>query len=106
MIQNILDDIHHTYQQRGIHNAAIVIAHKETGEIRGLIGNFDYWSGEHGSTIASYSTVRSAGSTSSLFSMHLRLIWGWQPLPALWKIYHTTFEAINPETMVPVTMVW
>ena len=66
-IHSILEEIHQTYQQRGIHNAAIVVAHKETGEIKGLIGNFDYWSGEHGSTIAAYSTMRSAGSTLKPF---------------------------------------
>ena len=67
MIQGILNDRHRAYRQRGIHNAAIVIVHKHTGEIRGLIGNFDYWSGEHGSTIAAYSTMRSAGSTLKPF---------------------------------------
>ena len=66
-IQGILSDRYRDYRRRGIHNAAIVIVHRHTGEIRGLIGNFDYWSGEHASTIASYSTTRSAGSTLKPF---------------------------------------
>lgn len=66
-IQQALDERYLEYQRRGIHNATIVIAHKHTGEIKGLIGNFDYWSGEHGSTIPAYSTMRSAGSTLKPF---------------------------------------
>ena len=68
-IQDILTERSRDYHRRGIHNAAIVIVHRHTGEIRGLIGNFDYWSGDHGSTIASYSTMRSAGSTLKPFSL-------------------------------------
>ncbi len=55
------------YQRQGIYNAAGVIADRNSGEIRGLLGNFDYWSGTHASTIASYSTPRSAGSTLKPF---------------------------------------
>ena len=38
IIQSIINDIHQTYQQRGIHNVNL-IEYKETGEVRGLIGN-------------------------------------------------------------------
>ena len=56
-----------SYAQMGIHNAAGIVTDRNSGEIRGLLGNFDYWSGVHGSTIASYSTPRSAGSTLKPF---------------------------------------
>ena len=66
-IHQTLEERYLDYQRRGIHNAAIIIAHKHTGDIKGLIGNFDYWSGEHASTIPAYSTMRSAGSTLKPF---------------------------------------
>jgi len=66
-LTNILGERQSEYTRLGIHNTSIVIVDKHNGEIRGLIGNFDYWSGEHGSTIASYSTTRSAGSTLKPF---------------------------------------
>ena len=55
------------YTQLGIQNAAGIVTDRHSGEIRGLLGNFDYWSGVHGSTIPSYSTPRSAGSTLKPF---------------------------------------
>jgi penicillin-binding protein 1C len=64
---DILRERHSEYTHLGIHNTSVVIVDKHNGEIRGLIGNFDYWSGKHGSTIASYSTTRSAGSTLKPF---------------------------------------
>ena len=46
----------------GIHNGAVVIADHESGEVRALVGNFDFWDGEHGGQIAGFDVARSPGS--------------------------------------------
>ncbi len=66
-LQQLLTSRRQQYNKLGIHNSAIVVVDKHTGQIRGLMGNFDYWSSEHGSTIPSYSVMRSAGSTLKPF---------------------------------------
>ena len=66
-IQQQLTLKHNTYANQGIHNTSIVVVDKHTGAIRGLVGNFDYWEGKHGSTIPAYSQPRSAGSTLKPF---------------------------------------
>jgi penicillin-binding protein 1C len=46
----------------GIDNGAVVIADHAAGEVRALVGNFDFWDGAHGGQIAGFDVPRSPGS--------------------------------------------
>jgi len=46
----------------GIHNGAVVVADHERGEVRALVGNFDFWDGVHGGQIPGFDVARSPGS--------------------------------------------
>jgi penicillin-binding protein 1C len=52
----------HEMDLLGIHNGAVVIADHESGEVRALVGNFDFWDGVHGGQIAGFDVARSPGS--------------------------------------------
>jgi penicillin-binding protein 1C len=51
----------HEMDLLGIHNGAVVIADHESGEVRALVGNFDFWDGVHGGQIAGFDVARVAG---------------------------------------------
>jgi penicillin-binding protein 1C len=46
----------------GIHNGAVVIADHASGEVRALVGNFDFWDRGHGGQIPGFDVARSPGS--------------------------------------------
>jgi penicillin-binding protein 1C len=46
----------------GIYNGALVIADHERGQVRALVGNFDFWDGVHAGQIAGFDVARSPGS--------------------------------------------
>src|SRR6185503_5965383 len=52
----------HEMDLLGIHNGAVVIADHQSGEVRALVGNFDFWDGVHGGQIAGFDVARSPGS--------------------------------------------
>ena len=52
---------------KGIHNAAVVVADHQAGEVRALLGNFDFWDQEHGGEIAGFDRARSTGSALKPF---------------------------------------
>ncbi len=54
-------------QLRGIHNAAAVIIDHDSAEVRALVGNLDFWDGEHGGQIAAFDAPRSPGSALKPF---------------------------------------
>lgn len=47
---------------RDIHNTAAVVVEHESGAVRGLVGNFEFFSSEHGSRIPTFAVARSTGS--------------------------------------------
>lgn len=51
----------------GIHNGASVIADHTTGEIRALVGNFEYFQDTHGAQIIGFDNPRSPGSALKPF---------------------------------------
>lgn len=51
----------------GIHNAVVVVADPDTGQLEALVGNFDFWDGEHGGQIAAFAVPRSPGSALKPF---------------------------------------
>ncbi|HXT51595.1 MAG TPA: transglycosylase domain-containing protein [Thermoanaerobaculia bacterium] len=52
----------HEMELLGIHNGAVVIADHGSGEVRALVGNFDFWDGVHGGQIPGFDVARSPGS--------------------------------------------
>jgi len=46
----------------GIHNGSAVVVDHHQGEVRALVGNFDFWDSEHGGQIAGFDVARSPGS--------------------------------------------
>ncbi|HET9766407.1 MAG TPA: penicillin-binding transpeptidase domain-containing protein, partial [Thermoanaerobaculia bacterium] len=52
----------HEMDLLGIHNGAVVIADHESGDVRALVGNFDFWDGVHGGQIVGFDVARSPGS--------------------------------------------
>lgn len=49
--------------QLGVHNGAVVVADRASGELRALVGNLDFWDGLNGGQIIAYDEPRSVGST-------------------------------------------
>ncbi len=58
---------------RGIHNGALVVVDHASGEIRALVGNFDFWDDLHGGQILGFDTPRSPGSALKPFIYALAL---------------------------------
>jgi penicillin-binding protein 1C len=54
-------------ERLGIHNAAAVIADHHTGEIRALVGNFDFYAGGEGGQLVAFDQPRSPGSALKPF---------------------------------------
>ena len=53
--------------RHGIYNTSVVVIEHETGNIRALAGNFDFWDTENGGQIVGFDTPRSPGSTLKPF---------------------------------------
>lgn len=53
--------------RKGIHNASAVIVDHRTGDVVALVGNFDFWDGEHGGQISGFAVPRSPGSALKPF---------------------------------------
>lgn len=53
--------------RQGIHNAAVVIAEHDSGEVHGLVGNFDFFDRDHAGEIRGFDVPRSPGSALKPF---------------------------------------
>jgi penicillin-binding protein 1C len=51
----------------GVHNAAVVLADHEAGEVRALVGNFDFFDDRHAGQIPGFDVRRSTGSLMKPF---------------------------------------
>ena len=58
---------------RDIHNTAAVVVEHETGALRALVGNFEFFEAEHGNRIPSFAVPRSTGSLLKPFIYGLAL---------------------------------
>jgi len=65
-IQETVDQYVETYQRRSnlrdIHNSAALVLEHETGAIRGVVGNFEFFVDEHAGQIPGFDVPRSTGS--------------------------------------------
>lgn len=52
---------------RGVHNGAVVVVEHATGAVRALVGNVDFFDGEHAGQIAAFDVARSPGSALKPF---------------------------------------
>ena len=64
----------------GIHNGAAVVVDHATAEVRGLVGNFDFWDARHAGQIPGFARARSPGSALKPFLYALAIDRG-QVLP-------------------------
>lgn len=53
--------------RQGVHNGSIVVVDHGSGDVRALIGNFDFWDDAHGGQIAGFDVPRSPGSALKPF---------------------------------------
>ncbi|MBM74353.1 MAG: penicillin-binding protein 1C [Proteobacteria bacterium] len=63
----LLKQTQSSFRNKGIDNAAIVVADWKAHEIRAIVGGFDFWDGHDGSEIPAYRVPRSSGSTLKPF---------------------------------------
>lgn len=61
-VQRTLADSARRLERQGIHNGAVVVADREAGEVRALVGNFDFFDAKNGGQIIGFATPRSPGS--------------------------------------------
>ncbi|NRD62771.1 penicillin-binding protein 1C [Corallococcus exiguus] len=61
-VERTLGEAARRLDRQGIHNGAAVVADRETGEVRALVGNFDFFDAQHGGQIIGFATPRSPGS--------------------------------------------
>ncbi|WP_222615427.1 penicillin-binding protein 1C [Persicimonas caeni] len=61
-VEELVDARRAVAETHGIHNTAVVVAEHQTGEIRALVGNFDFSDARHGGQIAGFDVARSTGS--------------------------------------------
>ncbi|MBT3219285.1 MAG: penicillin-binding protein 1C [Proteobacteria bacterium] len=54
-------------QRQGIHNTSAVVVDHTVGEVRALVGNFDFWDEDHGGQIVGFDQPRSPGSALKPF---------------------------------------
>ncbi len=54
-------------RELGIHNGAAVVVDHRSGEVRALVGNFDFWDRDHGGQIPGFARPRSPGSALKPF---------------------------------------
>ena len=52
---------------QGIYNGSVVVVDHRTGEVKALVGNFDFWDEENGGQIAGFARDRSPGSALKPF---------------------------------------
>jgi len=71
--ENLLAEVRGEMAGRGIHNGAAVLLDHREGEIRALVGNVDFWDGEHGGQIVGFDVPRSPGSALKPFLYALAL---------------------------------
>ncbi len=55
------------HARQGVHNAAVVVLDHEAGEVRALVGSFDFWAQAHGGQIPMFDVARSPGSALKPF---------------------------------------
>lgn len=55
------------HARAGIHNASVVVLDHDAGEVRALVGSFDFWDAEHGGQIPMFDVARSPGSALKPF---------------------------------------
>ncbi|CAM4059558.1 penicillin-binding protein 1C [Corallococcus sp. ZKHCc1 1396] len=61
-VERTLEDSARRLERQGIHNGAVVVVDRDTGEVRALVGNFDFFDGKNGGQIVGFATPRSPGS--------------------------------------------
>ncbi|WP_375760713.1 penicillin-binding protein 1C [Corallococcus exercitus] len=61
-VERTLGEAARRLERQGIHNGSVVVADRETGELRALVGNFDFFDEKHGGQIIGFATPRSPGS--------------------------------------------
>ncbi|MBN8231357.1 penicillin-binding protein 1C [Corallococcus macrosporus] len=61
-VERTLGEAARRLERQGIHNGAVVVADRDTGELRALVGNFDFFDEKHGGQIIGFATPRSPGS--------------------------------------------
>jgi len=57
----------------GIHNGAVVVIERKTGQVAALVGNFDFWDREHQGQVVGFNAPRSPGSALKPFLYALAL---------------------------------
>jgi len=73
LAERLLARHHQQAKQRGIHNAAVVVADHRTGQIKALVGGFDWQNKEHGGQIPGFAVARSTGSLLKPFILSLAM---------------------------------
>jgi penicillin-binding protein 1C len=61
--QRVLAEARREKAAQGIYNGAIVVIEHDSGDVRALVGNFDFWDDDNAGQIAGFDVARSAGST-------------------------------------------
>lgn len=67
MVERHMRAAQRSLSQQDIHHGVAIVVDHETGEVRGLVGNFDFWGSESGDQIAMHQQPRSPGSTLKPF---------------------------------------
>ncbi len=65
--ESILREAGRGLEPLGINNGAAVVVDHDSGEVLGLVGNFDFWDRAHGGQIAGFARPRSPGSALKPF---------------------------------------
>jgi penicillin-binding protein 1C len=55
------------HERKGIHNAAVVVVDHDSGQVRALVGSFDFWDPDKGGQIPMFDVPRSPGSALKPF---------------------------------------
>ncbi|MFB1481972.1 penicillin-binding protein 1C [Corallococcus sp. RDP092CA] len=61
-VERTLGDAARRLERQGIHNGAVVVVDRESGDVRALVGNFDFFDEKNGGQIIGFATPRSPGS--------------------------------------------
>ncbi|WP_223635348.1 penicillin-binding protein 1C [Corallococcus sp. EGB] len=61
-VERTLGDAARRLERQGIHNGAVVVLDRESGDVRALVGNFDFFDEKNGGQIIGFATPRSPGS--------------------------------------------
>lgn len=60
--EHILRSHRPSLRELGIHNGAVVLVDNESGSVRALVGNFDFWDAERSGQVPGFAVPRSPGS--------------------------------------------